>query len=66
MAIDSARKRKSAAQMAVSHGPVAVVPDSSFAAADRQTIGWGYYGILVGEEAPAADTLSVFMMFIDP
>ena len=52
--------------MAVSHGPVTVVPDSSFAAADRQTIGWGYYGILVGEEAPAADALSVFMMFIDP
>ena len=52
--------------MAGSHGPVTVVPDSSFAAADRQTIGWGYYGILVGEEAPAADALSVFMMFIDP
>ena len=66
MAIDSARKRKSAAQMAVSHGPVTVVPDSSIAAADRQAIGWGYYGILVGTPPAAPDTLSVFMMFIDP
>ena len=63
MAIDSERKRKSAAQMAVSHGPVTVVPDGSFSAADKQTIGWGYYGIL--EEDSAADA-SVFMMFIDP
>ena len=51
--------------MAVSHGPVTVVPDSSFVAADRQTIGWGYYGILITPPA-TPDTLSVFMMFIDP
>jgi hypothetical protein len=45
MAIDSARKRKSIA--AISHyaiGPV-VVPDGTLISADRQVIGYGYYGI---------------------
>ena len=65
MAIDTARKRKSAAQMCVAHGPVTVVPDGSLGAADRQTVGWGYYGILISEPA-APETLSAFMMFIDP
>lgn len=63
MAIDTERKRKSAAQMCVAHGPATVVPDGSFSTEDRQTIGWGYYGILVGE--PTVEN-AAFMMFIDP
>lgn len=62
MAIDSERKRKSAAQMSVSHGPVTIVPDGSLGAADRQTVGWGY----PFSEPAAPETLSAFMMFIDP
>ncbi|MCK6620330.1 MAG: hypothetical protein HUU32_12770 [Calditrichaceae bacterium] len=45
MAIDSERKRKSVA--AISHyamGPV-VVPDGTLISADRQVIGFGYYGV---------------------
>jgi hypothetical protein len=45
MAIDSERKRKSV--VAISHyaiGPV-IVPDGTLISADRQVIGYGYYGI---------------------
>ncbi|TVL98674.1 MAG: hypothetical protein CV087_20815 [Candidatus Brocadia sp. WS118] len=45
MAIDSERKRKSV--IAISHyamGPV-VVPDGTLISADRQVIGFGYYGV---------------------
>jgi len=45
MAVDTERKRKSIA--AISHyamGPV-VVPDGTLISADRQVIGYGYYGV---------------------
>jgi len=45
MAVDTERKRKSVA--AISHyamGPV-VVPDGTLISADRQVIGYGYYGV---------------------
>jgi hypothetical protein len=45
MAIDSERKRKSAAWLGQVFSPPTVVPDGSLAQVDRQTIAWGYYGI---------------------
>lgn len=57
MAIDSERKRKSIAAISLyALGPTAVA-DGSFNQADRQTIGYGYYGILAGAgngDPPAA------------
>ena len=46
MALDSARKRKSAAWVGQVFSPPTIAPDGSIGQADRQTAGWGYYGIL--------------------
>lgn len=45
MAIDSERKRKSAAMIGPPINAPVIVPDGTIAKEDRQTIGWGYYGI---------------------
>lgn len=58
MAIDTQRKRQSI--VAISGyflGPV-VVPDGSFVQGDRQTIGYGYYGINV--QTPSGITFPIF------
>jgi len=48
MAIDTARKRKSAATVgAVWNGP-SVVPTGAIDQADRQHVAWSYSGILAG------------------
>lgn len=47
MPIDSVRKRKAAAWI-TGIIPPSIHPDGSFDQGDRQTIGWGYYGILAG------------------
>lgn len=44
MAIDSERKRKSAAWL-LPTGAVTIVPDGSLDSGDRQEAGWGYLGI---------------------
>lgn len=46
MAIDSLRKRASVACLGLAFLGPSVVPDGTLAQADRQTIGYGYYGIL--------------------
>lgn len=57
MAIDTPRKRMSVAAISLYPlGPV-LVPDGSFAVADRQTIGYGYYGIIA--DVAIAETAGV-------
>ena len=55
MAIDTERKRKSAATVATIWNAPSVVPDGTIAQADRQHIGWSYSGILA-QAAGAAQT----------
>jgi len=49
MAIDTERKRKSAAHVGEYANPVTVVPDGTIAVADRYAIGWSYAGIVAQE-----------------
>ncbi len=58
MAIDTQRKRQSIVAISAYFLGPAIVPDSSFAQGDRQTIGYGYYGINV--QAPGGITFPVF------
>jgi len=54
MALDSAAKRASVAQMTPT-GPVTRRPTSvTIDQASRQAMGWGYYGLLVGSPVVAA------------
>ena len=46
MAIDSAAKRASIVAIGLCAIGPSVIPDGSFDQADRQTVGYGYYGIL--------------------
>jgi hypothetical protein len=58
MAIDTERKRKSAATVsAVWNGP-SVVPDGTIDGPDRQHIGWSYSGIAAS--APGGIAFSIF------
>lgn len=65
MAIDTERKRKSAAWVGQVFSPPTIVPDGSLVQGDRQTIGWGYYGILaaMAQNIGSADELA-FTLFI--
>jgi len=58
MAIDNQRKRQSIVAISAYFLGPSVVPDGSFVQGDRQTIGYGYYGINV--QAPGGIAFSIF------
>lgn len=55
MALDSARKRSSCIGIPLYSSVVIYLPETGAGQAWRQTIGYGYYGILVG--GAAAETI---------
>ena len=59
MAIDSEAKRKSIAAIGLYAIGATVLPSGTFDEAQRQVVGYGYYGILAGEPViPEIPTLT--------